>query len=276
MKIAVLSGKGGAGKTMVAANLAAAAKEATYIDCDVEEPNGRLFLPPDEIQEDEVHTFLPVFDKEKCTGCKTCVKLCRFHALIYIKEKPKVFSEVCHSCGLCEMACPQKAIGMAAKTVGRVESGTFDSVTVRTGILNPGEASGIPVIQAAMAKAGEGLTIIDCPPGSACSVMECVSHADACLLVAEATAFGFHNFTMVHELASILGKPCYVVINKEEAPFAPLETYCKEKNLPVVLRIPFRKDFATLGAEGKLLCRETQEGRVLFSQLLHRIGGALN
>ncbi len=275
MKVAVLSGKGGAGKTMVAANLAAAAKRATYIDCDVEEPNGRLFLPPNGVQTEEVHTFLPAFDKEKCTGCKTCVKLCRFHALIYIKEKPKVFSEVCHSCGLCEMACPQKAISLAAKTVGIVESGRFDSVIVHTGILNPGEASGIPVIRAAMEQAGEGLTIIDGPPGSACSVMECVSHADVCLLVAEATAFGFHNFTMVHELASLLGKPCYVVINKEDSPYEPLEAYCKEKNLPVVLRIPFRKEFAKLTAEGKLLCRESPEGSALFSRLLHKLGGDL-
>ena len=93
MKIACLSGKGGAGKTLVAVNLIAAAAEGTYIDCDVEEPNGRLFLKPEKTQTEIVSTLLPEFDAEKCTGCKQCVEFCRFHALMYIKEKPMVFSE---------------------------------------------------------------------------------------------------------------------------------------------------------------------------------------
>ena len=44
LKIAVLSGKGGTGKTLVASNLAKIANRAVYLDCDVEEPNGHLFL----------------------------------------------------------------------------------------------------------------------------------------------------------------------------------------------------------------------------------------
>ena len=110
MKIACLSGKGGAGKTLVAVNLIAAAAEGTYIDCDVEEPNGRLFLKPEKTQTEIVSTLLPEFDAEKCTGCKQCVEFCRFHALMYIKEKPMVFSEVCHSCGGCMLVCPERAI----------------------------------------------------------------------------------------------------------------------------------------------------------------------
>ena len=73
MKIACLSGKGGAGKTLTAVNLAAAAGRATYIDCDVEEPNGRLFWKPEQVRSRPVCTLLPEFDPEKCTGCKACV-----------------------------------------------------------------------------------------------------------------------------------------------------------------------------------------------------------
>lgn len=110
MKIACLSGKGGAGKTLTAVNLAAVAEQAVYIDCDVEEPNGRLFFQPDQVTSLQVSTLLPVFDAERCTGCKKCVQFCRFHALMYIKEKPMVFSEVCHSCGGCSLVCPENAI----------------------------------------------------------------------------------------------------------------------------------------------------------------------
>ncbi|MEI6423467.1 MAG: P-loop NTPase, partial [Lentisphaerota bacterium] len=50
MKIAVASGKGGTGKTTVATNLVLAASsigiDVAYMDCDVEEPNGALFLKP--------------------------------------------------------------------------------------------------------------------------------------------------------------------------------------------------------------------------------------
>ena len=136
MKIAVLSGKGGAGKTFVSVNLAAAAKKAVYVDCDVEEPNGRLFLKPKEIQEQEITTVIPKFDQGKCTGCRTCVDFCRFHALIYIKEKPKLFSEVCHACGGCSLVCPSGAVTEEERVIGKVESGIHEQIKVITGILN--------------------------------------------------------------------------------------------------------------------------------------------
>ena len=84
MKIAVLSGKGGAGKTLTAVNLAVTAEHAVYMDCDVEEPNGKLFLKPQIMQSKQVYTVIPDFVKEKCTGCRACVDFCRFHALSLI------------------------------------------------------------------------------------------------------------------------------------------------------------------------------------------------
>ena len=73
MKIAVLSGKGGTGKTLVSVNLAAVAKDSIYIDCDVEEPNGHLFFKPREIQEEEISVRIPKVDNELCNGCRKCV-----------------------------------------------------------------------------------------------------------------------------------------------------------------------------------------------------------
>ena len=145
MKIAVLSGNGGAGKTFVSVNLAAAAGRAVYIDCDVEEPNGRLFLKPENLQRETVTRMLPQFDKDKCVGCRKCVDFCRFHALAFVKKKPMLFEEVCHSCGGCQMVCPAEAVSWRQHPVGAVEIGTRDEITVITGELNIGEASGIPV-----------------------------------------------------------------------------------------------------------------------------------
>ena len=215
MTVAVLSGKGGTGKTFLSVNLAAAAEQAVYIDCDVEEPNGRLFLRPRAVEQRAVTTPLPAFDGARCDGCRRCVDFCRFHALVYVKGKPMVFPDVCHACGGCSLVCPQGAVREEARTVGAVETGARDGIQVVTGILNTGEASAVPVIRAALA-AGlgqEDTTIIDCPPGSSCSVMESVAQADYCVLLTEPTAFGLHNLRVVQELVTLLGKPRGVVLN---------------------------------------------------------------
>lgn len=274
MKIACLSGKGGAGKTLTAVNLAAAAGNAVYIDCDVEEPNGHLFLKPEETEEITVSSLLPEFDPDRCTGCKKCVEFCRFHALMYIREKPMVFSEVCHSCGGCSLVCPENAVTERKKTVGKLKIGMAGGVKTVTGILNPGEASGIPVIREALKRA-EGLTVIDSPPGSACSVMESVMDADFCILVAEPTAFGFHNFQMVYELVTLLRRKCGVIINKEDMPYKPLEDFCREHDLKILCRIPYDPEIAVMAASGEIVSRKNPVIGRLFSDVLKQIGGAL-
>ncbi len=273
MRIAVLSGKGGTGKTFVSVNLAVTAKNATYIDCDVEEPNGRLFLKPQNIKTEDVHTLLPRILEEKCIACRKCVDLCRFNALGFIKNKPIVFSEVCHSCGACSLVCPTGAIYEVERPVGVVESGSYGAVQVITGVLNVGEASGVPVIRNALEAndADENITVIDCPPGSACTVMESVQSADYCVLVVEATAFGLHNFQMVYELVTLLDKPCGVVINKADHAYVQLESFCKENNIPVLCQIPYQEKLAQIGARAGIACEEDEETKVQFIELLEKI-----
>ncbi|PHJ36906.1 hypothetical protein P378_19530 [Desulforamulus profundi] len=169
MRIAVLSGKGGTGKTLVSVNLASAAKESIYIDCDVEEPNGHLFFEPEGVKEEEVVIKIPTVDEQLCNGCRTCIDFCKFNALAYISGKLRVFDEVCHSCGGCVLLCPEKALSEKEKVIGKVQKGVSDNVTVNTGILNTGEASGIPIIKKLLNEnrsEKEKLTFIDCPPGS--------------------------------------------------------------------------------------------------------------
>lgn len=257
-------------------NLAAALGKATYVDCDVEEPNGRLFLRPEHVEKTVVSQIIPSFDAQKCNGCRECVKFCRFNALIYIKKAPMLFTEVCHSCGGCRIVCPQKAITETSRPIGTVEKGKSGETTVITGVLNPGEASGNGVIQEAIREAdGAETVIIDCPPGSACSVQESIAEADFCILVAEPTAFGFHNFQMVQELVSLHHKPCGIVINKQEEPYEPLEVFCREHQLPILLRLPYERKLGSLLSQGKLAGREDPELRQQLLGLYYQIGGAV-
>lgn len=161
--------------------------------------------------------------------------------------------------------------------VGYVELGQHGDVDVVTGILDTGEASGVPVIKAALdtGKSVDKLQIIDCPPGSACSVMESVTDADFCILVAEPTAFGFHNFKMVYELVTLLGKSCGVVINKMDVPYAPLEAFCHEQGILVLMSLPYDEKIARLAAEGEIISEHNEAYAVWFRQLLEKIGGVV-
>ncbi len=272
MRIAVLSGKGGTGKTFVAVNLAASSNHSTYIDCDVEAPNGRLFFKPREITTTQVTTSLPVFEQNKCNGCRQCVDFCHYNALVYIKEKPMIFPDVCHACGGCLLVCKQNAISEEPKDVGSVEMGTHKGINVVTGILNLGEASAIPVIKEALKQGlsceNKELVVIDCPPGSSCAAMESVSQSDYCVIVVEPTAFGFHNFQMIHELLTLVQKPFGIVINKADTLYSPLEDFCIEQEIAVLARIPYEEYLATLTAAGEIAILHDTEIAKTFSQLL--------
>lgn len=274
MRIAVLSGKGGTGKTLVSVNLTAISKSSTYIDCDVEEPNGHLFFKPEGVQEKEISVKIPKVNNELCNGCRKCVDFCKFNALAYIKNKLIVFDEVCHSCGGCILACPEKALTEKEKVIGKVQKGTSDQVVIYTGILNTGEASGIPIIKKLLAEKNlqaNKQTFIDCPPGSACIVMESIKDADYCILVAEPTLFGVHNLNMVYELVKLFNKPFGVVLNKCLEEENPAEKFCLEKNIKILGRIPFDTNLGTLNSNAEIAVSKNDKYWEMFSSLLNTV-----
>jgi MinD superfamily P-loop ATPase len=274
MRIAVLSGKGGTGKTLVSVNLAAAAKTSTYIDCDVEEPNGHLFLKPAGVRAEEISVKIPKVNHELCNGCRKCVDFCNFNALAYIKDRLIVFDDVCHSCGGCILVCPEKALTEKEKIIGKVQKGVSGEVTVWTGILNTGEATGIPIIKKLLAADDlktDQLTFIDCPPGSACIVMESIKDADYCILVAEPTLFGVHNLNMVYELVKLFNRPFGVVLNKCLEQENPAERFCLDKDIKILGRIPFDNELGTLNSNAEIAVNKNEKYRELFSSLLDTV-----
>lgn len=273
MNVAVLSGKGGTGKTLVSVNLAAAAGQAVYLDCDVEEPNGHLFFKPTELRQIPVTVKIPSVNADLCNGCRVCVDFCKFHALAFTGGKWMVFDEICHSCGGCALLCPQKALTERDRAIGFIQTGTSGGVKVLTGFLDPGEASGIPIIKKIFAKAPSGAdpVFIDCPPGSACIVMESIQDADYCVLVAEPTLFGLHNLEMVHDLVKLFRKPFGVVLNKCMAGINPSEVYCKQQGIRILLEIPFDEDIGRLNSDGRILVRDDPKYQALFHDLLDTI-----
>jgi len=272
MKIAVLSGKGGTGKTFISVNLACVAGEANYVDCDVEEPNGHLFLKPRIFQTHPVTVEVPILDKDKCTSCRKCVDFCKYNALALIQERLLFFHEVCHSCGGCILFCPEKALAAKQRKIGAIETGMSNHVTVITGYLNIGEVSGVPIIKGLLNHLPTSpLSVIDCPPGSACAVMESIKEADFCVLVAEPTPFGIHNLSMVLDLVQLFHKPFGIVLNKCLQEENPAKQFCSAYNLPIFAEFPFDKELGILNSNGKIAARENLQYRKLFEALLHTI-----
>ena len=273
MKIAILSGKGGTGKTFVATNLARSAETCVYLDCDVEEPNGHLFLNGPLLSSSKVSLPIPKINESLCDGCKKCVDFCRFNALAFVQNRVIVFDKICHSCGGCKIACPQEAIYEVDREIGQVESRVYKNTQIFTGRLLPGEESGTSIIHELFnqIKAEDPLVIIDAPPGSACVVMDSIKDADYCILVAEPSIFGSHNLKMVHELVKLFEKPHAVVLNKSLGDDNPSKDYCIENNIKILADIPFDKELGKYNAEGKLVVEYNNDAKELFKNLLDKI-----
>ena len=271
MNIAVLSGKGGTGKTFVSCNLASAIGKSAYIDCDVEEPNGHLFFKPEKVRSQDVCVKLPQIIADKCNQCRKCTDFCHFNALAFIKEKPMLFRGVCHSCGGCKIVCPNYAIVEKDYPIGVIHTGKHRSVTVRSGMMNMGEESGVPIIRELLKNLPCKDNVIDCPPGSACTVMESIKDADYCVIVAEPSVFGVHNFQMVYELVKILKKPFGVVINKADGQVNPMQELCEKLKLPVLEQIPFDREIAAQNAAGNIAYETNERAKEIFDRLYAKI-----
>ena len=272
-RIAILSGKGGTGKTLVSVNLSAVSDGAVYVDCDVEEPNGHIFLKPEWTEKKTVATKLPLVDKGLCTGCRKCIDFCRFNALAYIAKRVVVFENICHSCGGCSLVCPENAISEYDNPIGEIKSGWSDKTRVYSGITDIGVESGVPVIRQLLEEVRDesGTVILDCPPGSSCSVMESIKDADYCLLVAEPSLFGAHNLRMVHQLVHSLGKPFGAVLNKCGEGEDPSERYCQENNIRIIGRIPFDMELGRLNSNGMIATRENERFEEMFKEIFNSL-----
>ncbi len=273
LKIAILSGKGGTGKTLVSVNLAAVCNDSTYIDCDVEEPNGHIFFKPVIEDKSDIKVLIPVCDDAKCTGCRACVEFCNFNALAHVNGSLMIFEDICHSCGGCKLVCPENAITEKEKTIGKIEIGKSNETNVISGIMNTGEESGVPIIDELLNRdfIDTYNYFIDCPPGSSCTVMESIKDADYCILVTEPTVMGLHDFKMVYELVSLFKKPHSVILNKCTIEYNPAKQFCLDENINILMEIPYDSELALLNSQGKIVARESRKFNEMFSILLETV-----
>lgn len=280
MRIAVASGKGGTGKTTIATNLAVTlsqdGKRVRYLDCDVEEPNGHIFLKP-HIQRSEVVSIpVPHVDPARCNGCGQCGHICQFSAIVCINQKALTFPELCHGCGGCTLICPEKAISETPRQMGLVEEGSQDGVEFVHGKLRIGEAMAGPLIREVKRHIlTAGLTIIDAPPGTSCPVMEAIKGMDFVLLVTEPTPFGLNDLKLAVGVARALDIPFSVLLNRCDLGDEEVKGYCREERIDILCEIPEDRRIALAYSQGKMVVRAVPEYlpklRALFAAVMEQV-----
>ncbi|HNT86583.1 MAG TPA: ATP-binding protein [Candidatus Hydrogenedentes bacterium] len=276
--IAIASGKGGTGKTTIAVNLAAVMEgPVAYVDCDVEEPNGHIFLKPAITAANSVAIPVPIVDKEKCTGCARCVTACRYNALACVKGRVLVFTELCHGCGGCMLACPEHAISECDHEIGVVETGRANDICFVQGRLKIGVAMSPPLIRAAKAASpSEGTVILDAPPGTSCPVIAAVKDSDFVVLVTEPTPFGLHDLTLAVDTVRQIGIPFGVVVNRCDIGDDRVTDYCQREEIPILIEIPDDRRIAEAYSRGCMAVESLPDVRPFFLQLDLRIRDLLS
>lgn len=266
MNIAVLSGKGGTGKTTVSTNLAKLLG-STYIDCDVEEPNGFIFLKPDINDKKDVKVIYPVINEEKCIKCGMCSKACKFNALAQTKRELILFEKLCHGCGVCELVCDYNAIHFEKRRIGIIEKGVSGDVVCKQGILDIGEPMAVPVIKELIENVEKGINILDSPPGTSCNVVNILDRVQMAVLVTETTEFAFHDLKLAVSLCRNMNIPFGIVINKEINEENFIRDYCKSESINVFGSIPYSREIAENYSKGEMLIDDL-EYRKLFQEII--------
>lgn len=258
MIVAIASGKGGTGKTMVAVSLTLSLSPSrpTFLDCDVEEPNAALFLQPDIDERQPVGQMIPEVDRQTCTYCGRCAEVCPYHAIAVAGDKVLVFPEMCHGCGSCTLNCPTGAIHEVLDIMGTIERGWCGQIEFAQGTLDVGQAMPVPIIRQLKrwvlpCRRDGRPVILDAPPGTACPVVETMHGADVVLLVTEPTPFGLHDLRMAVAVArDELGLPVGIVINRDGVGDRGIDEYCAAEGLPILMRIPLERRIAEAYSEG--------------------------
>jgi MinD superfamily P-loop ATPase len=258
--ISVVSGKGGAGKTTLAASIAQVFS-AEFYDLDVDAPNAEYFLQPEFSKRTPITQPIPVFSEELCDGCGICTKECRFHALYKILKTVYLTESLCHGCGLCEKVCPQQAISYQDASVGDIRSGYSSRINnqVHIGDLKIGSTRGTYLISEMVKKIDGGkLSVIDGPPGNSCAAVAAIKPADLVVLVVEPTPFGFHDMRQTEQIVQQMGKNYLIIANKTMAA-GSVDQFFENKSKKAALTIYLEDRYHKANLQGEILSQQFSE-----------------
>lgn len=279
LKIAVASGKGGTGKTLISTNLFWTMQNAgfpvTLVDCDAEEPNVAEFLSGNIVKTDTVVQNIPVINPDLCVFCGKCFEYCSYNAIVYLPSNQfiQVVEDLCHDCGACSVACKFGAITEKEKQLGTVQTQCLNNhAELIEACADVGVYSPVPVIKKAIKQASKNrLSIFDSPPGISCPFIATVENADYVILVTEPTPFGLNDLKLSVETLQQLKKPFGVIVNRAGLGNREVYNWLQKNKITLLLEIPFDREIARIYSEGRLLAKEKTAYQIKFKELLEAI-----
>jgi len=285
MKIAITGGKGGTGKSIVATSLAvefARNEKTILVDADVECPNDHLLLSIKRKKYATVYQPIPKWDFDKCTKCGKCASVCKQNAIVFVKGKYPVFiKEMCIGCRACIVACPHKAITTARKEIGTIYTGKNYDVNLVSGELKLGErASGEIVAEVRKyseeinKKIKADIILIDSAAGTGCPVIASLVDTDYIVAVTEPTPSALYDLKRVLYLANHFRIGHGIVINKfdlEKKFCSQIEDFAKENGIPIIGKIPYRKDFVDSTIKMKPVVEINPKYKKIFKKIINKI-----
>ena len=248
IRLAVVSGKGGTGKTMVAAALAdISGVPQVLVDCDVDAANLELLFAPRRLTTEEFRGLTAArIDPERCRDCGICADHCRFGAIVR-NDAWEVEALHCEGCGVCTYVCPMGAVRMEPRVCGEIYTSVTDRGNLAHARLFPGSGNSGLLVTEVKKRAigladGADLLLADGPPGIGCPLIATVSGMDAVLIVTEPGVSALHDLERLVTVCCRFDVRIFVAINRfdlAEDICARIEDYCEREGIVVAGKIPF-------------------------------------
>lgn len=266
ISVCVASGKGGAGKTSIAAAITqyltgteSFAGAVVFADCDVDAANGAIALGA-RLQSTEPYSAGPgfVIDESVCSGCGRCATACRFDAITRVRPGRafRIIPELCERCGACMDVCPAAAVGTFGKEAGTLSvSESRDGIPLVHAELEPGEDTSGKLVAVVRRRAEETATriaatrpgrhpviVIDGPPGIGCPVIASMTGTDLVLVTVESGVSGIRDARRLTEVVASMKRIAVAVINKtglNPATDREARAMLAEAGIPIIGEIPF-------------------------------------
>jgi MinD superfamily P-loop ATPase len=246
-QLAIISGKGGCGKTTLTAAFSSLSVNTVLADCDVDASDLPLILKPQVIKREDCQGLeLASIDPDLCNGCGICLEVCRFGAVL---ENFTINLYSCEGCAVCTVACPEKAVSLMPRVSGQAVSSMTRCGPMAHAKLGIGEEASGKLVNMVRKKAAEladqyccKLILIDGPPGTGCPVMAAVTGADLVLVLSEPTVSGLHDLKRAIELTAHFKIPTVACINRydiNEKKTLEIADFCRETGIPLLTCLPY-------------------------------------
>lgn len=246
-QLAIISGKGGCGKTTLTAAFSSLSENAVLADCDVDASDLPLILKPQVIKRENcLGLELASIDPDLCTGCGICLEMCRFGAVL---ENFTINPYSCEGCAVCTVACPENAVSLIPRVAGQAVSSMTRFGPMAHAKLGIGEEASGKLVNMVRKKAVEladqyccKLIIIDGPPGTGCPVIAAITGTDLVLVLSEPTVSGIHDLKRAIELTAHFKIPTVACINRydiNEKKSLEIEAFCRGAGIPLLTCLPY-------------------------------------